>query len=133
MDYYSWDDEETMNILKANDLNTGDLLKTCGPHVARRQLFFRDTTIDPDDKYLPVTIVGYNDTSQRHQLQPRPDPSEPSPSSTAPFFVDLSKSNVRLVRPQAADVAMTTATEMPASSPTVLHASERTGANPCAY
>lgn len=45
---YSWDDQETTKILKVNDVNAGDLFKTCGPHVVGRHLFFRDATDDPE-------------------------------------------------------------------------------------
>ncbi|CAL6332769.1 unnamed protein product [Bathycoccus prasinos] len=32
---YLWDDQESMKILKVNDVNAGDLFKTCGAeHVA---------------------------------------------------------------------------------------------------
>ena len=56
---YSWNDQETTKILKVNDVNAGDLFKTCCTHIVGRRLFFRDATDDPEKKYLPATIAGY--------------------------------------------------------------------------
>jgi hypothetical protein len=102
---YSWDDRETTKILKVNDINTGELLTTCGTHVIGRRLFIRDALVDPE-KYLPALISGYDTTTRRHKLQLLPDQTEPLSPTTpmgSPIFVDLSTADVRLVRPPATD------------------------------
>ena len=110
---YSWDDPETGKMLRVNDAKTGGLFKTCGPHVVGRRLFFRSATDDPEQQYL---IIGFDAETQQHQLQLLPDQTEPPPSSTPsepPISVDLSKADVRLARPTAADVPATATAEMP--------------------
>ena len=116
-------DPEIARYLKVNDLNTGDILKTCGPHIVNRQFFYRGTAASLDSEQLPdggvqqlpvggaplddnvakyelVTVVSYDADRQLHQLQIGPEPQE-SPSSPAPsLFVDLGKSDIRLASPR---------------------------------
>ena len=46
-------DPEIARYLKVNDLNTGDILKTCGPHIVNRQFFYRGTAASLDSEQLP--------------------------------------------------------------------------------
>jgi len=113
---YSWDDPETGKILRVNDAKTGSLFKTCGPRVVGRRLFFRSAADNPEQQYLPATITGFDAETQQHQLQLHPDQTEPPPSSAPsepPISADLSKADVRLARPTAADVPATATVEIP--------------------
>lgn len=115
---YQWDDPELTRILKVNDVNTGDLFKTCGTHVIGRRLFYRGASVGTE-KYLPALISGYDTTTQQHKLQLLPDQTDPlSPTvpTGSPISVDLSKADVRLVRPPATDVPAA-ATAVTPSSP----------------
>ena len=46
-------DPEIARYLKVNDLNTGDILKTCGPHIVNRQFFYRGAVGSLDSEQLP--------------------------------------------------------------------------------
>ncbi|CAL6327613.1 unnamed protein product [Bathycoccus prasinos] len=113
---YSWDDQETTKILKVNDIKAGDLFKTCGSRVVGRRLFFRDTTDDPEKKYLSATVTGYDSETQQHQLQLHLDQPESPPSSDAMgphISVDLSKADILLVRLRVTDVPAAATPETP--------------------
>ena len=46
-------DPEIARYLKVNDLNTGLILKTCGPRIVNRQLFYRGTAGSLNSEQLP--------------------------------------------------------------------------------
>ena len=46
-------DPEIARYLKVNDLNTGQLLKTVGPHIVNRQFFYRGAVGSLDSEQLP--------------------------------------------------------------------------------
>ena len=46
-------DHEIARYLKVNDLNTGVILKTCGPHIVNRQFFYRSAVGSLDSEQLP--------------------------------------------------------------------------------
>ena len=126
---YFWDDQEMTRILKVNDVNTGDLFKTCGTHVIGRRLFYRDASVGAE-KYLPALISGYDTTTQQHKLQLLPDQTEPPLPTTpagSPISVDLSKADVRLVRPPATGIPVA-ATAVTPSSPTLAPRTTRAAA-----
>ena len=92
------------------------------PHVVDHRLFLRDATDDPESRYLPATITGYDtETQKQHQLQLHPDqPESPPPSAPTgpPVSVDKSKAGVRLVRPKATDAPVAATTAEAHSPPT---------------
>ena len=76
-------------------------------------------------------ITSFESETQQHQLQLHPDQPESPPSSAPtgpPIAVDLSKANVRLVRPRVPDVAdvSTAATTIETSPPTMARSITRT-------
>ena len=46
-------DQEIARYLKVNDLNTGQLLKAVGPHIVKRQFFYRSAVGSLDSEQLP--------------------------------------------------------------------------------
>ena len=114
---------EITRYLKVNDLNTGQLLKAVGPHIVKRQFYYRGAVGNlesdqlPDGgaqqplvggaplddrvaKYQPVIVVNYDATTKLHQLQIDPESQDPPSSPTPSLSVDLGKSDIRLALPR---------------------------------
>ena len=67
-------DHEIARYLKVNDLNTGVILKRCGPHIVNRQFFYRGTvgSLDSDqllDGGAQQPLVGGGGTLGRQCCQ----------------------------------------------------------------